>query len=220
MKESEQDPIVKLYNSLANKNIAKSLIPISQNGTTIAKKITCKLINLPENYNISDVKDTWLPCWHGTNFICLESIAELGLKPAGGLLKNGEELKVCISHISRDKTIDQIPDWANGIFVSPSIFYSGYPAYAKEIASKNETFRILVETRVKPKSFYERGSTCPRYVLKKDEPKNLEYRIDAKNEKDVQVVSFTFVKNSFFEKTKNYVDGDILVTKNKDIYNR
>ena len=212
LKENEQDPIVNLYNSLVTKNIAKSLVPITKNGSPIAKKIICKLNNLQENDNINEINE-WIPAWHGTNFTCLESIAEIGLKPAGGKLKNGDELQVCISHIGRDKTIDKIPDWANGIFVSPSIFYCGYPAYAKEIASKNETYRVLVEVRVKPKSYYERESTCPKYILKNDEPKKLEYRIDAKNENDVKVVSLTFVKNEFFEKAKEYSEGKIFVTK-------
>ena len=114
LKESEQDPIVKLYNTLLTKNIANSLIPITSKGNIMAKKITCKLINIPKEYSPRDINE-WIPAWHGTNFTCLESIAEIGLKPAGGLLKNGEEVKVCISHIGRDKSLDKIPDWANGI---------------------------------------------------------------------------------------------------------
>ena len=99
------------------------------------------------------------------------------------------------------------------VFVSPSVFYCGYPSYAKEITIKNETFRVLVEVRVKPNSYYERTSTCPRYPPKKNEPKMLEYRIDAKNESDVQVVSLTFIKNEFFEKAIDYSEGEFLKTK-------
>ena len=212
-KESEQDPILKLYNSLFIKNISKSLIPIYFKGNLVAKKITCKLLNLPKIYKPYEINKDWITAWHGTNMTCLESIAEIGLKPAGGKSKSGNEIKVCISHIARNKIVDNIPDWANGIFVSPSIFYSGYPTYAKEIAINNETFRVLVEVIVKPKSYYERGSTCPKYIPKKDEPKMLEYRIDAKNEKDVQVVSLTFIKNEFFEKSKYYLEGEIFKTK-------
>ena len=127
LKESEQNPIVKLYQSLLSKNIAKMLIPICLKEEMIEQKIICKLNNLPKDYKFTDVQKDWIPAWHGTNFAVLESIAEIGLKPAGGILKNGEELKVCISHIERDKTIDKFPDWANGIFVSPSIFYCAYP---------------------------------------------------------------------------------------------
>ena len=140
---------------------------INLKGNIIAKKITCKLINLPKESDSYNIKNYWTPAWHGTNFTCLESISEIGLKPAGGILKDGKEVKVCISHIGRDKTVDKIADWANVIFVSPSVFYCGYTAYAKEITIKNEMFRVLVEVRVKPNSYYERTSTCPNYISKK-----------------------------------------------------
>ena len=45
--------------------------------------------NLPNNYKFDDVNNEWITAWHGTNFTCLESIAEIGLKPAGGALKDG-----------------------------------------------------------------------------------------------------------------------------------
>ena len=211
LKESEKDPIFKLYQTLYTKNISKKLIPIIHKGNNIGKKILCKLINLPNKYKIEEIEKNWVPAWHGTNFTCLESIAEMGLKPAGGKLKNGEEIQVCISHIARDKTINKIPDWANAIFVSPSVFYAGYPAYAKEIACNNELYKVLIEVRVRPGSYIEGGSTCSKYVFKKGEPKNIEYRIEPKNEKDVQVFSLTFIKNEFFEKTKIFEEGNILL---------
>ena len=83
-----------------------------------------------------------ITAWHGTNFKNLESIAEIGLKPPGVLLKNGKETQVCVSHIARDKTVDKIPDWANGIFVSPSIFYCAHPAYSKQIISKKRLYPV------------------------------------------------------------------------------
>lgn len=209
LNEFESDPIMKLYQLLNSKNISKKLIDISHKGKIIAKKILCKLHNLPEQYKSIDIENTWITAWHGTNFKNLESIAEIGLKPPGALLKNGKEIEVCVSHIARDKTVDNIKDWANGIFVSPSIFYCAY-AYSKEISSKNEQYKVFVELRVKPFIYYRRESTCLSYVLKKGEPKKLEYRIAPENEKEVQVFSLTFVKNEFFENTQNYIDGIIL----------
>ena len=64
--------------------------------------------------------------------------------------------------------------------------------------------------RVKPNSYYERESTCSTYKPKKNEPKMLEYRIDAQNEKDVQVYSLTFVKKDYLENAVNYGEGDLL----------
>jgi len=210
IKESEKDPIFKLYQSLLSKNIATKLIPISLNGNIIAKKIICKLINLPKKYNLEEVENEWLTAWHGTNYNVLESIAEIGLKPAGGKNKNGEEIQVCYNHMSQTSTVDEVKNWGRGIFVSPSIFYSGYEAYAKEICCKNEQWKVLVEVRVKPNSYILHKSTCSKYQLRSGEPELLEFRIPAKNEKDVQVYSLAFVKNEFFEKAKNYEEGELL----------
>ena len=210
IKESEKDPIFKLFQTLMSKNIAKKLIPISLNGTIVARKIICKLINLPKEYSAIEVERDWLIAWHGTNFTVLESIAEIGLKPAGGKNKKGEEIQVCFNHISQTATVNHVKEWGRGIFVSPSIFYCAYEAYAKEICCKNENWKVLVEVRVKPNSFVEHKSTCSKYKPKKGEPIMLEYRVDAKKEKDVQVFSLAFVKNKFFEIAKNYKDGELI----------
>jgi len=209
LKKEEEDPILKLYQTFLSKKIAKKLIPITFKENIIAKKIVCNLINLPEEYNLNQVENEWLIAWHGTNFNALESIAEIGLKPAGGLNKKGEEIKVCVCHIEREKTVANVKDWANGIFVSPSIFYCCYDAYAKEICCNNEQYKVLVEVRVNPYSYLDHKSTCPNYKPKKGEPEMLEYRIEADKEKDVQVYSLTFVEKEFLKTIKEYDEGEI-----------
>ena len=208
--DSEKDPILRLYQTLLNKNIAKNLIPIYLNGRIIAKKILCKLINLPFYYNEAEVETQWLTAWHGTHYNVLESIAEIGLVPAGGKNMQGEEIQVCINHISQTATVGIVKDWGRGIFVSPSIFYSGSEAYAKEICCNNEQWKVLVEVRVKPFSFMPHESTCPNYRPLFGEPKLLEYRVPAEKQKDVQVYSITFVKNEFFDNAFYYQEGDLL----------
>ncbi len=214
LKESGKDKILELYQSLLSKNIAYKLVPFSQDGTIIGKKIICKLINLPKEYESLNIENNWISAWHGTNFTCLESIAEIGLKPAGGKSKEGKEINVCISHIGRKKTVEKISDWANAIFISPSIFYSAYGAYSKEIAVNNELYKILVEVRVKPNSFTEHKSTCPKYVPKNEEPEMIEYRVPPEKESDVQVISLTFIKSEFFENVTNYKEGTFLSENN------
>ena len=189
LKESEKDPIVKLFNLLKSQDIAKSLIPISdKHGYILAKKITCKLKNLPNIYNLYDVNKKWIPAWHGTNFTCLESIVKTGLKPTGDKLAGGEEIVVSVHHIKRDKTVRNVKDWATAIFVSPSIFYCANPAYAKEISVKNELYKVLIEVRVKPDSYKEYDSTIIGYEFKIGEPKKVEFRIVPENEKDLFIL--------------------------------
>ena len=106
--------------------------------------------------------------------------------------------------------MDNIPNWGEAIFVSPSIFYCAHPAYAKEIVSSNKSLKIFVEVRVKPKSYYEHGSTVRNYQYKEGEPKALEYRIEPENEKDVQVVSLTFIKSSFLETINRFEEANFL----------
>ena len=210
LKLAEEDRIGILYQSLSSKKMATNLFPISSHGKIIAKKIICTLHNLPKNYTFNEVCENWYTTWHGTNFQVLESIVEIGLKPAGGKTKDGNEIKIHVGHIKRDTTIDKIPHWAEAIFVSPSIFYCAHPAYSKDIISSNEAWKIFVETKVKPKSYYEKESTVKNYEYKEGEPKMLEYRIEPKDEKDVQVVSLTFVKGEFLKNIKKFEESNIL----------
>jgi hypothetical protein len=219
LKEHEEDPILKIYKSLLSKNIAKKLVPFSKyyQDNIVAKKILLNFNNLPEKYNSSVVEKEWITAWHGTSFDRLESIAEVGLKPPGSILNNGEEIQIRPNHIQRNTNNQSYPsDWACGIFVSPSIFYSAHPAYSKEISLKNEQWKVLVEVRVKPNSYLERGSTCgDEYKHKKNEPEILEYRIPPNNAEDVQVYSLTFVKSKFFN-VPFFEEGQFLYQNNNN----
>ena len=214
LKKSENDSILKLHQYLVSKKLATKLIQIYSNGTIIARKIICKLNNLPKKYKSLNIINEWIPAWHGTKFQYLKSIVELGLKPPGEKSKSGEKIKVNESHIKRAVIVNNINDWAEGIFVSPSVFYSAYPAYSEEIHCNNMIWRVLVEVRVKPYYYTEYGSTCPKYVPKFGEPKMLEYRINAQNQKEVQIVSLTFARRKIFRNFKNYKDGYILLLNN------
>ena len=122
LEENETDRIDIMYKSLLSKNIATNIIPLYSRGEIIAKKIVCKLNNLPEKYNISDVSENWITAWHGTRFQYLESIAEIGLKPAGGKTKEGKEIKICVGHIARDRTVDNVPNWGK-LYLFHQVFF-------------------------------------------------------------------------------------------------
>ena len=67
-----------------------------------------------------------------------------------------------------------------------------------------------MEVRVKNKYYMEHGSTVRKYNYKIGEQKELEYRIEPKDEKDVQVVSLTFLKGKLFEDLQKYDEIDFL----------
>ena len=212
LEDVEKDRIGILYQSLLSKNIATKLIPISSQGKIVARKIICKLNNLPKYYDSSEVTKNWITAWHGTKFTSLESIAEVGLKPAGGKSKEGKEIDICVGHIDRDITVNNISHWSEAIFVSPSIFYSAHPAYSKEIFCENESWKVLIEVKVKPNSFNEYKLTVRKenYKFKEGETEMLEYRIEPKNEKDVQVISLTFVKSKVLESMTKFNEANFL----------
>ena len=65
-------------------------------------------------------------------------------KTVGWKNEKGDTIQVCFHHIVREKVVSNIKDWENGIFISPSIFYSGYEVYSNEIDWKNETWKVLL----------------------------------------------------------------------------
>jgi hypothetical protein len=67
--------------------------------------------------------------------------------------------------MSQISTFDETKNWGRGIFVSPNIFYSGYEAYSKEICCKNEQWKVLVEVRVKPNSYYQQNQLVLNIIL-------------------------------------------------------
>ena len=90
---------------------------------------------------------------------------EYGLKLPGSKLPNGIEIKPLDNHIDRNVTVDNIEDWAKGIFTSHSIFYSSHPAYAEVIKSCDKEWIVLIESRVKNGRYQTHGSTVGSYIV-------------------------------------------------------
>ena len=153
---------------------------------------------------MSDIKDDWILCWHGTQYNALESIMEYGLLVPGMKLKTGVDLEPKNNHIGRFQPVDEFNDWAKAIFVSPSILYALDPCYSGTIDSEGEKWNILVETKVKPNSYYSHISTVNGYQPSKNEPEYIEYRI--KSSEDVIVTSIIFVRCSYIENNRDYLD--------------
>ena len=194
IQDFKDDVINILLSKLDKNNLSNGMRLLKKNDTVIGKKI---LRNIYNNHN------DWILCWHGTHYNSLESIMENGLIPAGSKLKNGLELEPKDNHISRFKPVDEIQDWAKAIFVSPSILYAFDTCYSERIYSEGERWGILIETKVRPNSYFARGSTVKRYQMSKNEPEKVEYRIESSD--DVVVTSIVFARCSYIDNNKNYL---------------
>jgi len=194
------DLIDNIFEKLKANNLSDSLQNLPYNGKIIAKKIIKNL-----NYsNMSDIMNKWITCWHGTNFNALESIMELGLLIPGSPLKNRIRLESKLNHINRKTKYNKVKDWNKAIFVSPSIFYALNETYCERFNYNGEEWGILIETKVAPQSFSTNESTIINYQFLKDEPKDIEYRINS--EQNIMVISIVFVNCSLIEKFRNYND--------------
>ena len=112
------------------------------------------------------------------------------------------------------------------IFISPSIFYAGHDDYSEWINFGKERYSVIIEVRVKPKSYTSHDSTVLKYVKIDGEPSKVEYRIEVKDnsniimrvgsEKNVVVTAILFAKIEFLENIKNYYEGDIYVNSDEE----
>ena len=217
LEKNQNDPISNLLNDLMDKKIAKKLILVKYKNLIIGKKI----IRNEEiiSSNIKDIIKNWEIGWHGTRFEFLESIMKYGLYPSGTKLENGLEIKPLKGHVQLNISVANIENWAKAIFVSPSIFYAGHPAYAKTIKSNEDEYSILIETRIKPNTYTQHKPTVVKYVQKNAEPTFIEYRIEVKDdsnlivrtesEKNVVVIGILFAKTDFLKNIKKYYESEI-----------
>ena len=223
--ESQEDRITNLYQKLNSKGLISNIVIIKKRDKIVAKKLMCSNEILPDNF--SYINKNWVPVWHGTKFRFLESIIKNGLKPSGSKLSNGAKIEPLPGHIAIDQTVSGIKNWAQAIFVSPSIFYASDAVYAERINSNSHRWAVLIEARVKPNSYTAHNSTIFNYSGKHGETTNVEYRVEVKDEnieyiyrvpqeKNIVIKSITFVKVNFLENVKDYIEGDIVVNSKEE----
>ena len=149
-----------------------------------------------------------LKAYHGTKFVSMEHILIYGLHYYG---------EPSYGNIPIGVKVNNVENWANSIFLTPSIFYAS--KYAEIINSQNEEWFIIIEGMIDPKSFKEYESTIYKYIHKKNEPKKLEYRWQGNykrgccccwyDEYGIKTTSLLFVKKKFLENLKDYFESKI-----------
>jgi hypothetical protein len=208
------DKINTLLNVLKNQGFAKNMVLIKYNDRIIGKKI---LRN--SEYSTSNLKN-WKLAWHGTKYQHLPSIMKYGLHPAGTVLSPGYRISTQAGHIALNRRVGSYENWANAIFISPSIFYAADVTYSERIFSDHQRWCVLVEARVKPGSYTEHKQTLlNQRELLPGEPDNLEYRVAVKSNEDfilrvesnrnVIVTALVFVNVTFLENIDEYYQGNL-----------
>ena len=209
---SQNDRILNLYTLLASEKLVDKIIKVKKyniNTKTddfIAIKFIPSFQILPENFQ--EVRKNWAPAWHGTKFNCLESILKNGLKESGSIIKDFGEITPQSDHIQVGVKFCNLNDWSQAVFTSPSIFYSTHTTYSERIDSKfyKERYAVLIEARLKPGAYQTFKSTTARVIVP-GEPTLIEYRVksvDKYNNKNIYVISITFVSEKFLQNVRAY----------------
>ena len=201
---TKDNQILNLYYKLCSKKLVSHFIPIYGNNEddVICYKLIC-------NSNIGHLdRKNYVGVWHGTKFQCLESIVEKGLKPSGTKISNNTIIEPREGHIELNITFDEISNFAQAVFVSPSPNYSSSPAYAEIIEFKNKKYACLVEGRVKQGSYTKHRSTINRKIIPYGEPSCVEFRISEEHLIDLFVTSIVFISVNFIDNVEDYKDTD------------
>ena len=190
-----------IFKVFSKKKLVDKIVDIKINNKIIGKRIFKKKTDIIKNIHL-DIND-YEKFYHGTKYSSIESILRTGLKktiPSKG-------------HIPLNIKFNNIENWANSIFVSPSIFYAA--DFSDIIISEKKAWYIIIEGKIRKDAFTSHEITLPYYKFKDGEPRNLEYRVKEeqdllyKGEQIMTLDSILFAKSKYLKKINNYKAGDI-----------
>lgn len=125
--------------------------------------------------------NTWITCYHGTNILNVPSILHDGLVMPNTFTSSDRFIAPPRNHIALAATCFGIQNFANAIFVSPSIAYASSRAYAEPFKVNENTYLPILEVKVKKGKYSEHPSTTSSYKPDPQDPVNVEYRITDRN---------------------------------------
>ena len=205
--------INKIFNKIWNQGLVKDILKIKFAGFgfgdgVVAFKLFCK--------NFPSYSNDWIPAWHGTKIENLESIIEYGLKPPGTKLQNGK-ITPQTSYLPNQKYVLGIKNWEKAIFATPCLNCASMYSCFEEEKERFLYPPILVEVRIKPRSFTKHQS---KELVGKVEGhgttsiyhNDTYYRIPS--EKNLFIKSIIFVKPMFlgvdFKMQETYGKGEVV----------
>lgn len=101
--------------------------------------------------------------YHGTSIKVIQSILMDGLVMPSTVVSSGFRVCPPDNHIPRGEEAYGIEDFANAIFVSPSIHYCSDPVYAVTFSHEDQRLIAVLECQVKKNSFRAFPSTVETY---------------------------------------------------------
>ena len=203
-KNKKLNSLFDVFKNLYNKKLISDIIPINKEDEKfLAYQLICKRKNIP-----SKIYKNWIPAWHGTDHINLESIIKYGLRLPKSELEFGK-ISPPPKVIPKNKKIYGINNWETAIFASPCIW--GASRYSNPIITNydaipiRERYYCLIEVIVKPNSFteHEKRELDDIYEVYCGNDEDYErakinfkiYRISS--EENIMVKSILFIHNYF-----------------------
>ena len=130
--------------------------------------------------------------YHGTSIRVISSILMDGFVMPSTVVSSGQRVCPPPNHIARQQEVFGIPDFSNGIFLSPSISYCSDPAYAVTFTDGDQQIIAVLECAVKDKSYKSFPCTVPGYKPHpSDDIQNIEWRFT--NPADIEILSVLFI---------------------------
>lgn len=192
--EYKKDPVSKLVSKLISDKLVSRVHLVHHKGSVVGREIL-------RNYDALDrktklqwdfISSTWHTVWHGTRSKYLTSILRHGLMPSGTKLPSGSSIEPPKNHYKLGETHFGIRNWANAIFLSPSITYAAHACYADRITAEDGDWCVLIKAYVKPDSYTEHDPTVAKstWEAMDGEPNAPEFRIKvSEHEKILRVES-------------------------------
>lgn len=211
----KEDHVSRFVISQIQKGLASRIRLVEREGSVIGKEVlrNPRAFDPATRRTLDSIASNWVTAWHGTKFQHLESILHYGLKPTGSMLPDGTVVKSPWDHFGLGETHFGVYNWANAIFLSPSIAYASHACYSERIFSLNEQWCVLVKALVEPSAYtMHEPSTIFKYDPVDGEPESPEFRIEAEPgdtifrveyDRNVVVISVVFISLNFLENTPN-----------------
>jgi ankyrin repeat protein len=129
--------------------------------------------------------------YHGTNINAIRSILLDGLVAPGTVVSNGIRVSPPSNHFSRENTYFDVSNFADAIFLTPSIHYSSDSTYATKFSDGDRQVIPVLECSVKSGSYETYAKTVERYIEHPgDDLKSIEWRVTDGANVEINAVLF------------------------------